>query len=350
MLITDEKQLTATTLTAILRQNGYLTDTESVKGLRKLSTSSTHTSRVHRFTVQYADARSMRKAPIAIFLKLIPSTISFAEHEVKFYTHVAPRMANRFSAKELPLPLCYDAHYDPKTGGAHLLLDDIAEKYHPAKDGMPPTERHTLMVLEGLARFHAYWWENPALGDVADMPTEASIAANEAKYRAVYDNFLAEMQYNLPVRHRQILDVLVEQGDAPERRRRLIAGERVTLVHRDTNPNNIMYAFDGVKLVDWQSWRADAGTDFIACHFSSQVRRLKEKPMLERYFNTLTRNRVEGYRWDDLWDDYRASIARCILFLLAAWTPQRGRVWWQAKAELALNAFDELDGLALYNR
>jgi hypothetical protein len=349
MLITDAKQLTPQVLTTVLRHKGYLEPQATVKDVRILSSDETNTSYIHRAAIRYTEARSLRKAPVAIFLKVTKPGLPFAQREVTFYTKVAPRMYNRFDKKSLPLALCYDAYYDDDSARAHLLLDDISDKYFPAKQGLPPTERHTMMVLEKLANFHAYWWENPALDEMDDLPTEESIAANEQGYRDAYDPFLTEMQYSLSARHREILDKLLATGYPTLRRDNLLAGRRLSIVHRDAHPENVLYAFDSIKMIDWQSWRIDAPTDdiayFIACHFSSHTRRFKEKPMLQRYYDTLTRNRVQGYSWDDLWDDYRASVARCILFLLRAWSPEKGKDWWRKHGELALNAFDELDGM-----
>lgn len=52
------------------------------------------------------------------------------------------------------------------------------------------------------------------------------------------------------------------------RHQRLIGGQGVTLVHRDTHLLNILYPnqpqTDAVRLVDWQSWWVDTGTNDLA--------------------------------------------------------------------------------------
>lgn len=349
MLIKDVDQLTPETLTAVLRFNGFLTDHEHVASVRTLKTYETSVSRAYRMAVRYERVASIKNAPIAIFLKLAKPGIppEFADKEVRFYRDLTSLMYQRFDKRDLPLLRCYDAHYEADEQRSHLILDDIGETHYEAKNNMPPSERHYQMVVEGLAHLHAYWWQHPDLSTYTPLHTDDSLAQSLDAYAEKYAQFKAHMQHRVPMPHHAYLQAIVNDYP-PQRRQNMLDGKRITLVHRDTHPNNIMYAFDSIKLLDWQSWRADTGTDdiayFIACHFPEPARRFQTRKLLQTYWNTLQKLGLRDYSWDDCWYDYQASVARCIAFLLRAWQPgQRFERGLQA-----LKAFEEIDGMAIY--
>jgi thiamine kinase-like enzyme len=207
--------------------------------------------------------------------------------------------------------------------------------------------------MEGMAHVHAYWWEHEKLGEFTTLPTAESLDSALETYQAKYETFKAYMRDlgRLGVRQQQILEAVISKWPAKQRER-LLAGKGVTLIHRDTHPDNFMYAPREVKLLDWQSWRAGVGTTdiayFLACFAPDDVRKFQEKRLVQRYFDMLLRLGIKQYTWQDCWDDYRMSVGRCIAFLLNAWKPawvQSGR-W--ALAERAMQVFDELDVMDLY--
>ena len=90
----------------------------------------------------------------------------------------------------------------------------------------------------------------------------------------------------------------------PRRRRdRVIRAQGVTIVHRDPHPLNLLYPLDSasrsVKLIDWQSWRVDTGTDdldyLMAFHY----------PRLPKAAGTATRSAEGGEPLGNLclWDE-----------------------------------------------
>jgi hypothetical protein len=105
-----------------------------------------------------------------------------------------------------------------------------------------------------------------------------------------------------------------------------VRGEGVTLIHRDPHPGNLLYphhpATATVKLIDWQSYRVDTGTDdiayFMAFHWPRDERRRLEAAMLRRYYDRLIELGVRDYRWDDCCYDYQASICRMLMVTVSA--------------------------------
>ena len=417
MLITHVKQLTPSVLTGILRFQGFLDDSGVVSSLRVIKTEETDDSMTHQIAVRYEKVHSVKTSPLSLFLKISKRDFPNADHEILFYTEMAPKMYAKHNSKVLPLPYCYDGYYDPDVGRSHLLIDNLAKNYFGAKAGSPPSERHYTLVMEGLAHMHAYWWENADLAqyvqppvyegdqpitttappeapetqaetpdtsteDSADaqnpedaeaVPTVNNLAATpeapktppdepiittamlDAQFEAIqaqYAAFLKPMQFKLTARHREIMDVITQRLPT-QRRQDWLAGKRVTLVHGDNSPENFLYAFDNIKLIDWQRWGAGTGTDdvayFIMAFASDVVRKFQERNLVQRYWDTLRSLGVKNYSWEQCWQDYRASAGQAVLRVLMTWEPSLSQgVYWK-RGERALKAFDELKAMELYD-
>jgi thiamine kinase-like enzyme len=166
--------------------------------------------------------------------------------------------------------------------------------------------------------------------------------------RQKLDSLLVPVGDNLSVTQRKILEAVASTW--PRRRReRLVQGQGVTPVHRDPHPFNFLYPLDTsqatVKLIDWQSWRIDTRADdlpyLMAWHWPPEQMIKSERDYVERYYSGLLGLGVHGYSWDDCWYDCRASIIRCLSFLLAAWSPAQWEAgaWW-SRIQYGLAAYD----------
>ncbi|MGD2078946.1 MAG: aminoglycoside phosphotransferase, partial [Chloroflexota bacterium] len=102
----------------------------------------------------------------------------------------------------------------------------------------------------------------------------------------------------------------------------------------------------GVRIVDWQSWRVDTGTDdlayMMACHWYPEYRARWERPLVEGYHRALLTYGVVDYPWPACWYDYRASVIRCLFFLLGSWHPARPASMWWERLEKGLLAYEDL--------
>jgi thiamine kinase-like enzyme len=271
---------------------------------------------------------------------------------VDFYNKVLPAMLRKNKIEDLCLTACYDAYFDDVTGQSHIILENIAGDYKPSSEKHPPTQRHREQIFDALARIHAHWWEHPILDTLAEMPAAEQLTENLQVYQAQYQAMLDFQGTKfMPVRHKEILKQIAEKIPA-RRRERLINGQGLTIVHRDLHPGNLLYSHRESRIIDWETWRIDTATDdlayMIVCFWPQQLRDFQENAVLHRYYNNLVRFGVEGYSWDDFQYDYRASIVRCIAFLLYSWSKEKHvRGYWQ-RAEAALTAFDKLNGMAIF--
>jgi thiamine kinase-like enzyme len=352
MLITDLRYLKPQLITPILRANEIIGEEEEVTQIRQITSGETNTSKHYVLALQYKDFRTQRHAPDRIFFKLSkPYQINeFAKREVNFYNRILRSMKRRLPAEILRFPQCYDAFYDEEQELYHLILEDLSQEFKASTENAPPTQRHREQVIDTLAYFHAYWWEHPLLEDLAPLPTEESLNESLAAYQERLSDLKAAVGKFVERKHLDILGKLAEKF--PEKRRaNLIAGKNITLVHRDLHAGNFLYSPRESRIVDWQSWRVDTATDdmayMIACFWPEHLRKFQEMPLLQRYYQTLVAQGVKNYEWEDLLYDYKASLARCIVFLLRSWTRNKHASGHWRRMEIAMNVFSEMDGLSI---
>lgn len=332
-VITHKVQITRDWVAEILVRKGIITNPADV--INVLISESKHVNcTIYQLTVDYSSLHSV-DAPRRLFLKVPAPDFERANKEVDFYNVIAPAMSQTESGPELPILRCYDVAHIPTTGQAHFLFEDLSETHFTVDTSMPPTEAYCEQVIDAYARFHSFWWEHTRLGhDLGERLTNARI-----------DSFIESAQARVPQLKKELADdfsnadlVFLEKVALAwpiRRKERVISGTGVTLVHRDPHPFNFLYPkrqeAGRVTLIDWQSWRVDTGTDDIAYlmafHWPLEARIHLESALVRRYYDQLIRFGVENYAWEDCLYDYRASILRCLFFLINAWSlKQRDRI------------------------
>lgn len=354
-ILTDISQITPDWLTAALRRAHLLTN-ENVTHISLTGSRQTNVSFVGYLSVLYDRPAT---APQRFFLKIPNADFAWGNHEVDFYTRIVPIMRKRWSWDELPFPACYDSAYDPNTGRSHLLFADASATHFGLVDEMMPAQTaHQQQVVDAFARLHAFWWEHPLLGqDIGQRITAVDLVEWLPRAQTCADDFIAFMSDRLSQMQQEVLTAVTADWP-PRRKERIVTGQGITLIHRDPHPLNFLYPHDPAvqhtMLIDWQSWRVDTGTDdlayTIACHWPDAARADMEQTLLQRYHRRLCEFGVTNYSWDDCWYDYRASIARCLFFLIAAWKPvQWQRGWWWPKLAQGMAAFVQLRGFDLWS-
>lgn len=332
MVITDIEQVTPASLTRLLNDKGYSVEVETVKVVKSRKTVvSSH----YHLVVQYRqnDAHLSHR----LFLKLPVPQFGWERHEVDFYRRIVPAMTIKAKFADLPFVHCYDIAHNQQTMESHLLMEDLSASYFGVNGGETPTRAHYESIVDGFAKLHAFWWEHPHLGrGVGERLSHSQIdhMIEMAQYK--FSEISGDRSWLMPE-----METVVSKW--PERRReRVINGHGITLVHRDPHPHNFLYARYGhaVKLIDWESWRVDTGTDdlayMMACHWDWAQRSQLERDLLKRYHDRLVEYGVSDYTFDDVLYDYRASIVRCLFFLMIAWSSSQFE-----RIGRGVNAFDE---------
>jgi hypothetical protein len=348
-VITDIAQVTPAWLNNLFWEKGILHE-GAVVDIHQVKSAKTNVSTCYRLEISYRDQVSRLSAPSCLLLKLSNPGFGWPA-EVEFYNRVLPAMPATRAETEWPFLRCYDAVYSSEKKATHLLLEDLSATHFTTADMMPPTPRHCAQVIDAYACFHAFWWEHPRLGrDIGQFLTHKTIDdfLKDAQRRCgELTEFMAE---RLTGTQRDIL-AHVAAAWPPRRRERVVQGRGVTLVHRDPHPHNFLYSHEApVKLIDWQSWRIDTGTDdlayLMAFHWPFAARVRLEPELLKQYYERLIALGVSGYTWEDCQYDYRASIIRCLFFLIANWLPTRGSSYW-GRIERGMNAFEHWECIEL---
>ncbi len=348
MVITDVSQVTSGWLTRVLKstRNPVSTITVTRSGKSNVST-------VHYLTITYD--RLDASLPAHLFLKLVKvSSPEFFGRELAFYNEVAPVVLDRHPA--FTVLRCFAAAYDPDAGHAHLLFEDVSLTHFSVQDGQP-TENHYAQAIDGFAMLHATWWQHPRLGvDVGQMPDAALIGDTLQRAARNYAALSAQHR-DLDPRWRSAFSRVVTRW--PDlRRTQMLSGAEMTVVHRDPHTRNFLYPRSASSdlhaiIIDWDAWRIDHGTVdlayMMAFHWPEDRRAALEMSLLRRYHRRLERYGVGGYTWEQCLLDYRASIVRCLLFMLVAWRKSRkpGDVWWNIVGR-GVRAYHDFNCTSLY--
>jgi hypothetical protein len=288
-----------------------------------------------------------RGQPVRLLLKLPlvesrPSRLMIAD-EARFY---------RAFGDDPDLPLVRWLAADPDPEHPSLVLDDLSDTHTTPAGPLPASRPQTEAMIDALARFHARWWEHPALGVAVGERWDAATVSRT--YSLVQEHY---------GRFRDLTGAAVSPAavygllpDWPGLARRLVGLDRLTLIHGDAHSWNCLFPKDPDKdpayLVDLSTCRIRTPANdlayMMAVMWFPDLRRQWELPMLRRYHRRLVAASVSGYAWEDLWWDYRFAV------IVHLFTPVHqaagGEVppstWWY-NLERVHAAFEDLECRAL---
>jgi hypothetical protein len=317
-VITSLQQVTNEWLTAVLNRSGGLTQ-GSVAGF-DADDGGGNWSTSGSLQLRYSpDAQGER--PSRLFLKMVDTNTGdgefFLPSEVDYY------LRDYLDVPDAPLLRCYDGRFSPQLQRYHLLLEDVSAT-HVVADDKAPTLAHGLALAEALAILHARWWgtqrlaeANAPLHDAGYIRRFATIA--EPGVAHVLTLFAADLKPHWP----DLLRALF--ANLPDR---MVARSQdtatFTLIHGDPNPRNIMVPREGERPLylidkqpfDWSltTWLGAFDLAYVmALYWEGDLRRELETAVLRRYHQTLLRRGVPGYAWQQLYDDYRLSVAMMVV-------------------------------------
>ena len=260
-------------------------------------------------------------------------------HEVEFYHRVAVTPRRAYSP-------VLRRRTGTSTGAWHLLLEDLTDTHAIASQWpFPPTLADSEAIIRTLARFHAAWWDDPRLGTSVGTwanrrPAEFQQKCRGGKearrrlgdrlaperlafYERLFDRAAPFRALPLPLQH-------------DGRARRCACLELLSAAR--TEPGT-------PKLFDWDSWRLDNATDDLAykmaLHWYPDLRRQRERHLLDVYHDELQARGVTGYDRQALQNDYRLSVLGTTMTPVwqhagnvPAW------IWWSHLARIHLAADD----------
>ena len=245
---------------------------------------------------------------------------------------------------------CHDAHLDETTGDWHLLLEDLRDSHaSPSAWPFPPTLADSEAVIRTLARFHAAWWDDKRLGvTVGTWGDPADVAVGQQQMTDAVAKLADALGDRFTADKRTFYARLIERTGPLSARYH--SRRNMTIVHGDAHVGNCWLPKPGrtgtPMLFDWDSWRLDYATDDLAyqmaLHWYPDLRRERERHLLDAYHDELTKRGVTGYDRQALQDDYRLSVLWMTMkpvwqhaFGIPAW------IWWSHLARIHL-AVDDL--------
>jgi thiamine kinase-like enzyme len=331
-------------LTEALRRSGLLGEASVcnvavMASFRKL--------RSHTFRLRLEYEGPARDAPSSLILKMghLDSTgrPSYANRrEIAFYRDIAPAQPKQL------VPRCFEAAEATDTSAWHLLLEDLTDSHFIATEWpLPPKFEQYQAIVQAQAHFHATWWDNPDLGVsfgsyVDDWDQVLRILGDQLV------RFTDQYGEMMPPERRELYQSLLER--APQLLARHRSRRNLTLIHADAHPWNFFLprigVGEGVRLIDWESWRIDTATDDLAYMMAMlwypDRRRRMEQPLLDFYHSALLANGVRGYDRQALDDDYRLSVLWLITRPIAqALNNIAAQNWWNNLERIML-AVDDL--------
>lgn len=313
-VITHLEQVTPEWLTAVLTQSGALT--QGTVAAVSIDTGRGNWSTSGSLQLVYSpDAQGER--PSRLFLKMVNTDVgdgeSFGPSEVEYYTR------DYLDVSNAPLLRCYDGRFSPTLQRYHLLLKDVSVTHTIACD-RPPTLEYGLALAEAFAILHGRWWGAAGLAEANALRHDAAhigrfVEIAEPGAGHIIGQLSRELKPHWPA---AIYDIFAHHPQAMIRRSQNING--FTLIHGDAGCYNIMVPCVGERplyLIDRQPFNWSLTTWLgvydlayaVVMHPGRALDRQWERPILHHYHKTLISRGVQGYSWEQLWDDYRLCLA-----------------------------------------
>jgi hypothetical protein len=334
MLILDFDQVTAGWVESVLRSSGALVEgrIQSID----VQPNTADNSRNARIAVRYTPA-STGALPAKLFLKLCMGNGVFGPSEVLYYTR------DYAGLDDAPMPRCFGAQYQESPRAYHLLLEDVSDT-HTSNWAREPALPYGLALAEALAKLHAHLWGVQRFAPFGySVPTPQFIEQFVAQSQPGLEVLIRELGDELPAQWRDALlrffdrhpRLMIERARDPN---------GFTVVHGDDNPGNVLSPRAGetpLYLVDRQPfdwslvvWLGVSDVSYAMAHWwPVETRRACERPMLQRYYDTLVQRGVQGYSFTQLLDDYRLSIGLS-LYVAVKWCAELADpaplkwLWW----------------------
>ncbi|HEY1974577.1 MAG TPA: phosphotransferase [Pseudonocardia sp.] len=265
--------------------------------------------------------------------------------EVVFYERVAPNCPLR-------TPRALVAELAEDSTDFVLVLEDLAPLTTGDQlAGLSPEQAG--VVVDELARFHAWSWEAPLLAELADtFPPIDSVAG-----RALGEHWLQFFPLGWKVASGLAGDALTPRlsafadhfADYIPLLLDELAAPRV-LSHGELRADNLI--LDGANspyFIDFQNAQQACGPRELAYLLYTSLRREdrrgQDERLVRRYWDGLVAAGITGYPWEKAWRQYRLGLADQLMVTVVACTQyeaadERGR---QALTEMARRALQAIE-------
>jgi hypothetical protein len=319
-IITNASQLTAGWLTETLLRNGHLRQGSVTK--ISIDTFQSFFADFYRLQITYSGDAQPSRLPARMILKVSfanaadaagnGQVLEMGRAEVLAYRKLQAAMSKGPGA---PFPRCFEAAINEETGRSHLLLEDLSDTHVCGNTKEDIAVWQWERAAETLAKFHAFWWENEALGQMGQLLTVADIDAIEARMKTDLPKFFAGMGAEITPAIRALYEKALAFLPGFWRKRYTHL-RRNTLIHGDAHSWNFLFPKEAKNgrayMIDLATLRVRPPTNdlayLMAMKWNRDPRARLEMPLLRHYHAALTGLGIEEYSWEDCLLNYRYSI------------------------------------------
>jgi len=227
-----------------------------------------------------------------------------SEHERRAY--------DLFTRTGIPIPslLAYDE------ASQMLSLEDLRETYISGNDA----PEQVSVMLDAAANLHAVFWDNyDAFGQVR-LPWRLEHPKNFARHCKAMEKharaFCKAHRMDDGVFRQAMAFFREEMPRAIDAR--FHTGKNITVIHGDLHPGNMLFpkGDEGpARFVDLEAVRMGLGAEDLAMLLALHIAPEKEQalPLLKYYYTRLC-EKVQGYAFETLLEDYRIALAEALFF------------------------------------
>ena len=239
--------------------------------------------------------------------------------EMRFYRDLLPRLP-------MNAPRCWFAACDPESHQSIVVMEDLVPRgVRFCRVQQAHSFAEATAFLEAMARWHAAWWDHPALADDGEL---AWVGTTFDAFGWMYaDRYLQPdvwAHWMLQPRGQAVGAALRDRGRMHAALHALEATRAMatrTLVHGDTHPGNLYLEPDGRPgFLDAQVRRSPWVQD-VAYHLTASLDVLDrphwEEALVAHYLQCLADNGVaRPPSFEPAWDDYRRELVYGLFIFL----------------------------------
>lgn len=247
---------------------------------------------------------------------------SLSLKEVEFYKFI-----QNIDNVKLPMPKCFDSYISEDKAKYLLLLEDVSEEFSGPDQNEFCSENIWISAASSLAKFHAAFWNSEKIENKSvSIDSKEKLNFHIKSARENYDKFIKYVGNRFDNETIKMYEhaIKISLELEMERYERLADKNNITLIHGDSHIYNFMFPHNKNKtpiIVDFQFWNAGIGAGDVA-HltreaFPKEGREKLHRLIIEKYHETLLKQGVQGYSFEDCLKDYRKQVA-CML-LIPVW-------------------------------
>lgn len=247
---------------------------------------------------------------------------SLSLKEVEFY-----KLIQSIDNVKLPMAKCFDSYISEDKSKHLLLLEDVSEEFSGPDQNELCSEDIWISAATSLAKFQAAFWNSEKIVNKSVLiDDKEKINFNIKSVRDNYDKFIKYVGNRFDdetiAMYEHAIKISLELE--MERYERFTNKNNITLIHGDSHIYNFMFPHNKNKapiIVDFQFWNTGIGVGDVA-HltreaFPKEGREKLHRLIIKKYHETLLKQGVQGYSFEDCLKDYRKQVA-CML-LIPVW-------------------------------